>query len=84
MGDVKLTLRCEKCGRSMAYDRNLDPTIPVWCATLVQSHCDAEDCDTGDFHTERWLDRKGRERDPAGRTALHQAPTPRTEDGSRG
>jgi len=60
-----LTLRCEKCGRSMAYDRTIDPSIPAWVATLAQSHCDADDCDTGDRHTERWLDSNGIERDPA-------------------
>jgi len=61
----QLLLRCEKCGRSMAYDRSIDPDIPAWVATLSQSHCDAPECDTSDRLIETWLDAQGVARDPA-------------------
>ena len=60
-----LTLRCENCGRSMAYERSIDPSIPAWVAILSQSHCDAGGCDTGDRLIETWLDADGVARDPA-------------------
>lgn len=62
-----LRLVCERCGRSMDYDRAIDPDLPAWVATLSQSHCDAEDCDTGDRLIETWLDADGVARDPAAR-----------------
>jgi hypothetical protein len=61
-----LLLVCERCGRSMEYGRDIDSDIPAWVATLSQSHCDADDCDTGDRVIETWLDRSGVARDPAG------------------
>lgn len=59
-----VSLVCERCGRSMKYRRILDPHLPDWVATLSQSHCDADACDTGDRHIETWLDAKGLARDP--------------------
>lgn len=59
-----IKLRCEKCGRSMSYDRAMDRSIPKWVITLSQSHCDAEGCDTSDYHVETWLDAAGLARDP--------------------
>ena len=58
-------LICERCGRSMDYDRAIDPGLPTWVTTLSQSHCDAAACDTGDRLIETWLDVDGVARDPA-------------------
>lgn len=64
-----LILRCESCGRWTAYERSIDPTIPAWVSELVQSHCDAEGCDTGDRLIETWLDTDGVARDPLSTTS---------------
>lgn len=58
-----ITLVCDKCGRRAPYFRSTDPSIPEWVDTLSQSHCDAPGCDTGDRHTETWLDGEGVARD---------------------
>ncbi len=61
---MSIKLACESCGRSMEYDRGIDPSIPAWVETLSQSHCDAPGCDTGDRLIETWLDADGVARDP--------------------
>lgn len=84
-------LVCQRCGRTDKYRRALDPFIPDWVATLSQSHCDAEGCDTGDRHIETWLDAHGVARDPleeahsqdgtAERSALpREAPKPNSSE----
>jgi hypothetical protein len=71
--NAAVRLVCEKCGRAEDYDRSIDLNLPAWVATLSQSHCDAEGCDTGDRHIETWLDATGVARDPAEMSARSPA-----------
>lgn len=53
-----IRLHC-RCGRSMDYDRSIDPDIPAVVVRIESTCCDK--CDRGDFGTERWLDAAGKE-----------------------
>lgn len=55
-----LTIECDKCGRTMAYSRKIDESIPARVIRIV-STCDSRKCDDGDRGGETWYDARGRE-----------------------
>lgn len=57
-----IELHCLNCGRTVAYDRKRDRTIPATVVRIEQENCDI--CDEGDFSSETWFDADGREVKP--------------------
>lgn len=57
MGPITLYCRC--CKRSLAYDRSIDPAVPLVVSRIESSRCDI--CDNGDFGSETWLNAEGQE-----------------------
>jgi hypothetical protein len=54
-----ILLLCRGCGKTMDYERSIDPTIPESVVKIEQGHCD--ECWDGDFDDETWFDAQGRE-----------------------
>jgi hypothetical protein len=54
-----IVLCCKGCGRSMNYERTIDPSIPANVVKITQGGCDV--CWNGDFDDETWFDAQGRE-----------------------
>ena len=54
-----IMLKCRFCGRTIELDRSIDPSIPAKVVAIEQGHCDV--CWDGDFDTEIWFDKAGRE-----------------------
>lgn len=54
-----IKLVCLKCGKSMDYDRSIDPTIRPEVVRIEQPSCD--ECWGGDRESETWFDAAGKE-----------------------
>lgn len=54
-----IKLVCKNCGKTMDYDRSIDPTIRPQVVRIEQPHCD--ECWDGDRESETWFDAKGNE-----------------------
>lgn len=57
MPAIVLTAKC--CGRTMDYDRSIDPDIPPNVVRIEQKTCAVHW--NGDFEDELWLDADGNE-----------------------
>jgi hypothetical protein len=55
---MSIQLCCMTCGRSIDYDRSIDPSIPAEVVKITQPSCD--ECWTGGFEDETWYDAEGR------------------------
>jgi hypothetical protein len=53
-----IKLVCMTCGKTMDYERSIDPTVPAKVVKITQPSCDV--CWNGDFEDETWYDAKGR------------------------
>lgn len=51
-GPIILVAKC--CGKTMEYERSIDPSIPAEVVKIVQPSCDEHW--NGDFEDETWLD----------------------------
>jgi len=55
---VPIRLFCQCCGKSMEYERSIDPSIPSEVVRITQPHCD--ECWNGECEEETWWDADGR------------------------
>ncbi len=54
-----IKLVCLHCNRTIAYGREIDPSIPANVARIEQPHCDL--CWAGEREDETWYDGRGNE-----------------------
>lgn len=59
MPTTPIKLICRGCGKTMDYDRAVDPAIPATVAIIEQPSCD--ECWHGDREGEFWFDADGQE-----------------------
>jgi hypothetical protein len=54
-----IRMECKGCGKTMDYERSIDPSIPENVVRITQGGCDV--CWNGDFDDETWFDADGNE-----------------------